>query len=94
MAGHIGIVQNAMQNLKLGDGMVEVFHKPFFPLDEFLRDFIRNPAVAFAKQSNEVWSALAYFIKADREHLTLGFFLIGDSPSQINFAPHNLTLLA
>jgi hypothetical protein len=52
MFGHVGIVQDTVQDLQFGDGLaaVDVLAKPGLSLDNLIRNGVGDPAVALGRQ--------------------------------------------
>ena len=66
--------------------------EPGFTSDDFRPDGIRNPAVTFAQQTDEIGPAAFNFGQAEGEHLTLVGLGLGDAPAQFHLGEGDETV--
>ena len=96
--GHLRVVEHAVENLQLRHGLSIVrlreLLNPGLAFQDFRRDGVGNPAVAFTEQTDEVRSATPNFFQADRQHLAAFRLFFGDAPPQIDFSPRHPTFFA
>ncbi len=85
--GHLGVVENAVQDFQLGDGMLQMLREPGFARNQVGVNRVRDPAVAFPEQPDEVWAAALDDIQTDGEHLPFLALVLGDAPAQVHLTP-------
>ncbi|MCG7852091.1 MAG: hypothetical protein MIO92_06180 [Methanosarcinaceae archaeon] len=84
MVGHVRVVQHTVDNLQFSDTTLTMFCQPGLLFYQIIRNRLRNPAVPFAKQCDEVGATVFNFCQANGEHLAvLGLFL-RYTPAQIH----------
>ena len=83
---HLRVVEHAVEDFQFrhGSASLNVLLEPGFPLDDFGPDGVRNPAVAFAQQADEIGPAALDLGQAEREHLAFVGLLLGDAPAQVH----------
>jgi hypothetical protein len=84
---HRGVVQDAVQDLELGDALAAAMRlQPRLPLEQVRRvgRGRRRPAVALAQETHEVRARAFDLGEADRQHLAPLRLLGGDAPPQVD----------
>jgi len=89
VVGHLRVVQDPVEDLQLGDGVLEVLLKPSLPFDEVLRDFVRHPPIPLPQEADEVRPAALDLGQADGEDLPLRFLLVRDPPAEVHLPPRH-----
>ena len=93
MARHCRIVQDAVQDLQLGDGLAGRGLNPAIPAFVKRRQFLRHPAVSFTEDADEKRAALVDLVEAEVEHaVVLGLFP-RHAPAQVDIHQMNPILL-
>ena len=69
----------------------EVFLQPGFTFDKFLWNLVRHPAVSFAQQSYEIWTAAVDLLKVDGDHATIDRLFLGDAPARVHHVTSDVT---
>jgi hypothetical protein len=94
---HRGIVEDAVEDLQLGDALAAaVFLEPGLLEEEgaVVLPGLRHPAVAFPEETHEERARAVDLGEADGENLALLGLLLGDAPAQVDIDELDLALAA
>ena len=89
---HVRVVEDAVEDLELGDGAVPGALEPGLFGDEAFGKCPWGRPVALAEDADEIGATAADLLEADRDHLDLLIF--GDAPAKVDIAPDDAARFA